>query len=434
MVPPRATSASPTAGWLLGVGLALPSDRVARGRARHCAARPDEDAITLAAEAGFEALESGAAPSAVIFASTEPPYDEGGSVQVLCELLRLAPETFAAELSTSPRDGLAALRLGLALAQAQQVPVLICTSHAGAAWDGGDAGDGAVALLVGAGQDGGLARLTMGPSHVEELRDRWRLRGQDTAREGDSSFIHEFGGTRLAVELGRRAGADEAVTVAVCALSRRAAAKAESALRGGGDAVVERTGVLGAAHPLLRLACGLDAEQVVVAVAGGLGESVHVQPDPQAAGVAEELRRRALGGVDRDEPLAPPSGAGFDPYASGPRAWRERRQDLRLEGVAYGDRLVYPPPAAPPSGVTAEPAMRPLARSGTVLTCTRDHVYPGGDVTGMAVLELDDGSRFYCQVTMGEQVRIGDRVRLVPRRLHQGGDVVQYFWKASPCR
>ena len=29
---------------------------------------------------------------------------------------------------------------------------------------------------------------------------------------------------------------------------------------------------------------------------------------------------------------------------------------------------------------------------------------------------------------------IGDRVELVPRRLHEGGDVIQYFWKVKPCR
>jgi uncharacterized OB-fold protein len=69
-----------------------------------------------------------------------------------------------------------------------------------------------------------------------------------------------------------------------------------------------------------------------------------------------------------------------------------------------------------------------------VVTYTRDHVYPGGDVTTMAVLQLDDGSRFYCQATMGDDLEIDQRVRLVPRRLHAGGGAVQYFWKAQPCR
>jgi uncharacterized OB-fold protein len=52
----------------------------------------------------------------------------------------------------------------------------------------------------------------------------------------------------------------------------------------------------------------------------------------------------------------------------------------------------------------------------------------------MAVVDLDDGSRFYAQVAAGEHVEIGQEIRLVPRRLHAGGGIVQYYWKLAPCR
>jgi uncharacterized OB-fold protein len=51
--------------------------------------------------------------------------------------------------------------------------------------------------------------------------------------------------------------------------------------------------------------------------------------------------------------------------------------------------------------------------------------------TGMAVVELDGGARFYGQVVPSGSVEIGQRVRLVPRRLHLGGGAVQYFWKVT---
>ena len=35
------------------------------------------------------------------------------------------------------------------------------------------------------------------------------------------------------------------------------------------------------------------------------------------------------------------------------------------------------------------------------------------------------------QVVPSASVEIGDRVRLVPRRLHLGGGAVQYFWKVT---
>lgn len=161
MVPSHDPPSSRPDGALLAVGAAFPPDRVPRGRGRRCAARPDEDAITLAAQAGAEALEDGEPgerPAALLLATTTPPYDEGGSVQVLAELLRLAPDLWAGELTATARDGLAAVRVGLALAQAYEAPVLVCAAHATRHEPPGEGGDGAVALLVGPGSDEGTRR------------------------------------------------------------------------------------------------------------------------------------------------------------------------------------------------------------------------------------------------------------------------------------
>jgi uncharacterized OB-fold protein len=49
----------------------------------------------------------------------------------------------------------------------------------------------------------------------------------------------------------------------------------------------------------------------------------------------------------------------------------------------------------------------------------------------MAVVDLDGGGRFYGQVVPSATVEIGTRVRLVPRRLHDGGGAAQYFWKIT---
>jgi uncharacterized OB-fold protein len=69
-----------------------------------------------------------------------------------------------------------------------------------------------------------------------------------------------------------------------------------------------------------------------------------------------------------------------------------------------------------------------------VITWTRDHVYPGAPVTDMAVVDLDDGSRFYGQVAIGEEVAIGQKVRLMPRRLFEAEGTIQYYWKVAECR
>jgi len=413
----------------------LAADRVPARAGRRCAAGFDQDAVTLAAEAvlglglgGFER------PAGLVLASVSLPYEEGGCAQVVAELAGLGEDLFCVELSATARDGLAAVRLADGLIAAGWGPVVVCGAHRCREAGEREAGDGAVALLLA--ERGGLARLTAGPAHCEELRERWRLPGDLAPREADVSFTEELGGARVAglvaaAALRQPAVADGGpVVVAVTGPSARSSARVERGLGGPGDLGFARTGALGAAHPLLRLLLGLGSRAVVVAASGGVGEALLVEPvGEDAARLAALVAGQVAGGRDVASIAPAPAQAGFDPYFSAPRAWRERGQDLRLEGVLSDNgRVLYPPPA----GITGQ--RRALAREGRILTLTRDHVYPGSDTLQMAVADLDDGSRFYAQVAAGEHVQIDQPVRLVPRRLHAGGGIVQYYWKLAPCR
>lgn len=424
--------------WLLDAGVTIGRRRVPDRRTRRAVAHFDEDAVTLAAEAAASALEQAPAPpDAVILASLSLPYAEGGSAQLLVELLRLPSKTVVMELGTTLRDGLLAVRLADGQLAAGAERVLVVGAHRARAEER-DGGDGAVALLLG--RDGGLARLTPGVAHAEELRDRWRLPGDPALRIADPSFADVYGAARVARLMApRRDGVGAAQAVVSCPVPA-AAAQAEHELGGAGDMLVARTGVLGAAHPLLRLLDSLEQPTLLLAASGGLGESLLCEPEAAASALAARARDAVAGGDEVDAVATVIAGVDFHPYQSAPRAWRERGQDLRLEGLRFGDRVQYPPPAVPPprheheSGVAVA-----LARTGTVLTQTRDHVFPGAPVTQMVVLDLDDGARFYAQVAAGDELEIGDRARLVPRRLHDGGsdsgtNFIQYFWKASQCR
>jgi uncharacterized OB-fold protein len=404
---------------VLDGSLALPATAV-RGRA---VADGDEDAVTLAAEAALPLLAGlDRRPGVLILATTSPPYDEGGSVQALAELTGLAGDIVALELTSSLRDGLTALRVAGALVAAQGGTALVCASHL--ARGEKDAGDGAVALLLAA--DGGVATIRPGRARAEELRDRWRLAGESGHAEGDPSFVWDIGVPRVAREWDLRSPSLVGPIV-------RAADRAERALGGPGDELAAAVGLIGAAHPLGRLLLALDRAQVVAAGAGGLAEAVEAEPGPGADVVA--ARARAVLETPRSDTRPPAvDWSQLTPYASGPRSWRERGQDFRLEGSrceACG-RLLFPPPVTCPhcGGRTLVP--EPLPRAGTVVTQTRDHAYPVSRSTGMAVVELDGGGRFYGQVVPSAQVEIGDRVRIVPRRLHDGGGAAQYFWKLAP--
>jgi uncharacterized OB-fold protein len=407
---------------ILDGALALPACRVPAPRGRRAAADPDEDALTLAATAALDVLarHRGPRPAALLLATVAGSYDEGGNVQVVAEIAGLAGDLVAIELTATPRDGLAALRLAAALVGAGAGPALVVAAHRRRAGAAADEGDGAAAVLL-ADRDG-VALIAPGPARAHELRDRWRLAGEREPRDGDPSFCLAPSGALV-----REVSAGAVGEVAVAGPSARLDQALERELGGPGDTVTPRAGRLGAAHPLARLLVALDGPLTVAAAAGGLAEACACAPRAGAADVADRARTAVAGGREADAPPPEPASSTLAPYQSGPRAWRERGQDLRLEGRREADGRVRFPPG-PWDGEKV-----PLGRTGTVLTHTVDRVYPGAAETGMAVVDVDGGGRFYGQVVPSAAVAVGQRVRLVPRRLHEGGGFVQYFWKVAPA-
>ncbi|HEY6761214.1 MAG TPA: hypothetical protein VI318_17080 [Baekduia sp.] len=420
--PVRAGVRRPAA--LLGAAVALAQDRVPAGRAgRRAVARPDEDAVTLSAQAAARVLPVDLERvGAIVLATTTPPYATGASVQTLAELLGLQGDVFGLELTASTRDGLAAVRVAAGLAR-PGAPVLVCAAHAAPA--DRTTGDGAIALLVGDADDladGGdaLAVLTPAAALAVELRDRWRLAGAAEERLADRSFVQTVGTERLARDLHALVADEHRAAPLVVGPDSRGSATVERELGGDGDDVTRHCGVVGAAHPLLRLLAGLSAPRLALSLSNGLGEALHARPAGDCAALVAAIRAELEeGGREADAPMSVPEAADFDPFASGPRAWRDRGVDLRLDG------LIGAPPSLPPGRRPPE---------GTVIAWTRDHVYPGAPGTEMVAVRMANGSQFFGQVAMGETVSIGDPVELVPRLLHHGGEMNQYFWKVKPCR
>jgi hydroxymethylglutaryl-CoA synthase len=431
-MPKSEISGSQDTGVVIDGELHLALTRVAGGRSRRACADRDEDAVTLGARAALALLErrdGQERPATLVLATTTPPYRVGGSVQPLAEILALAGDVVALELTATPADGLTALRAAAALA-APGRPALVVAAHRGSR-DGAEDGDGAAALLVGVGAPG-VAEVAFGPARADESRERWALAGDGAEREGDPTL------TAATAEARAREAAAGAPAGLVSLAGARATARLERALGGPGDPLAARAGFLGAAHAPARLLAGAAEAQTLVVTANGITQAARATPGAGAAAAAARAAAALDGGLDADRMPAPPlDDEGFAPFQSLPRAGRERGQELRLEAARCPacSRVVYPPPAAscPSCGAVGplEPAR--LGREGTVLTATRDHVYPEAATTVMAVVAIDGGGRFYGQVVPSGDAAVGDRVRLVPRVLHRGGDVVQYFWKVERC-
>lgn len=404
--------AGPEAVLLDGAAF-LPRHRRPDGRGNLVAeAWHDEDVVTMGAAAALELADRhDVPPAALLLATVSGPFAEGGNAQVLAEVLGLTDDLFVLECTGTVAAGGAALATACSLAPTLAGPVLVVAADRRRDRHGRPLGDAAAAILVDAPERADrhpAARVIPLRSSAGVVRDRWRRDGQATVVTAERSLARAIGRVDDNPD-------DVDLRVAVSPVSPP----------------LPRVGEAGCATFLLALLRDLDGgDGRAVVTASGVSHRFAFTAGPGAARVAAAARAAMAAGVDEPVP-PPPSPEGFDPYASQARSWRERGQDLRLEGQVDPDTGVvyYPPvPAAAAEG------LRPhrLARRGRVLTSTRDRIVPLGPPLTMAVVELDGGGRFYGPVVDGCDVAIDDLVTLVLRRLHDGGGLPQWFFKVQP--
>lgn len=396
--------------------LALPRTRMRRGKATVAAGAFDDDTITLAADAALVLLErTSVRPAALLLATVSAPLLEGGAVQMLAELTGLAGVgVHVQEHGGTTAAAGSALVGAAALVNAGIAPVLVVASDTRRDPSGIPYGDGALAILLDA--EGPVGRLVHAGSAAEAFADRWRRDDHSGVQVGDDSLLAFGPATAHCTALVGDVDTIKLVTV--------------------NAPMIERAGLLGcAALPAaLLLDCDERRPTALVVSAGGVTHALRFEPGPGFAAASSAARSVLAAGVE-GAPVSVGQVSGFDPYSSSARAWRDRRQDLTLEGVRCLDcgRVLFPaPPACPHDGPDAKLEPWRLGRTGTVLTFTRDHLFPLGAPITMCVIDIDGGGRFYGQTAGGQSVCIGDRIRLVPRRLHEGGGRAQYFWKVQP--
>ena len=202
-------------------------------------------------------------------------------------------------------------------------------------------------------------------------------------------------------------------------------------------------GVTGAAMPLLLLAQALDhanTGDLILAISYGDG--------------ADGFLFRALGGCGRlrqdGATMEYPSYQVYRKLRDFGRASdgtgeisnvmlrREEPQNVRLHGsvcpqcgaVAFPIAKVCA--ACKHHGDLREKA---LARRGRLFTFTKDFLYNAPvQPTVMAVVDLEGGGRFLCQMTDvdPDAVQIGMDVELVMRRMREGAGDHYYYWKCRP--
>lgn len=190
-------------GEILSFGVYLPLirlDRAAAGAAlrwsglsgprsgTRAVANWDEDALTLAVEAGRGAIRGQEPPQEVVFASTSAPFHDRLQASLLIDALHLPPDMITQDVSGSRRAGVSALLR--ALKQDQSVLIAAGDRRPVKAGSGVETswGDGGAAALIGR---NGFARLRGHASIARDLVDIYTSRANPTPYLSEDRFVRD---------------------------------------------------------------------------------------------------------------------------------------------------------------------------------------------------------------------------------------------------
>jgi hydroxymethylglutaryl-CoA synthase len=456
---------------LLAVGAAAPSWRLpaadvaaawgrAGGSGHTAVCAPDEDTLTLAAEAAGRALAVSGLQTDIVdglwWGTTRPPFAEGPSHAVLARAVGLSHRSGGALCSGSSHAGLEALlgaadavgagtaRVALVVVSDAIVPGLGTPFEA-------RSGAGAAALVLVS--HGGAATLGPRVTRTHPYLDRYRGDGEPATRDlYDSRLFREEIFLPTMRELGAQLGALAVDRWSLPDPDGRLGATLARQVGAGTPAsagVYAAVGDSGAAAALLGGLAALDAAGTVGLIGWGGGRATGVaitarEPVRGAARVpaaisggrtvtyAEVLRARGqLVSSGETVPMGvPPESAQFV---------RGADEMLGLLGARCVDcGTINTPPSIHPHCISCGSAkfvLEPLARRGRVHTFVVNHPMPAPFVAPLplAVIDLDDGARVMLQVTEpAETLALGSSVELLVRRYaHERGAPV-YGYKARP--
>lgn len=437
------------------------------GGGERAVANYDEDALTMGCEAALGALggRDGARVGACFFASTSAPYLEKSNATLLAAAADLPVEILTADVGGSLRAGTTALRLALdAVRAGTAAQALVVASDMRPVAPGSELepllGDGAGAALVGG--EGVIASFEGAFTVSHEFTDVWRREADRYVRSlPDMTFVRAYGLDKhipeavdgLLKKTGRKKedisklvlyGPDARLHAALA----RQLKVPEAALPK--EPPVARAGNTGVASCLLGLAAALEEarphDQILVVSYGNGAEALLFEATEAVAGYrsARPVAAQLAAGV----PLAQ-YGKFLEfrrhveteiirAFSSVPTMVREERQNFRLYGQKCRDcgAVSYPRRHLCWRCSSAGLDDHKISRRGRVFTFTKDHLVPNPDPpTVMVSADLDGGGRFFAQLTDCDPAAVGFEmpVELCFRRIHEGEDYVNYFWKFRPA-
>jgi hydroxymethylglutaryl-CoA synthase len=444
------------------------------GKGERAMANWDEDAITMALEAGRDCLEDldRARVARVVLASSSPPFADRQNAGIVKEALNLSDDVATMDIGGSQRAGTSALLNALYAAKGGAGEVLCLAAEKRRAQPASElemmTGDAAVGLLVGEGDL--IAEFLGGHSVSVDFVDHFRGEGREFDYGWEARWVRDEGYSKIA---------PKAVKAALAKVGIAAADVTQfimgSPMRGVNDAVAKACGIAseavreplaqvlgdaGAAQPLILLAHALEtAKAGEVLVVAGFGQGCDVlvfRATARAAGALKGLgvsgwlaRRKpeanyikylALNGhLDIERGMR----AEFDQKTALTALYRNRKAVLGLVGgkCSKTGTVQFPKSAisvAQNDRTIGTQEDYPLAeRRARVITYTADSLtYSPDPPTYYGAIEFEEGGRMTVEYADVEpdDVAVGAVMRMMFRikALDETRGFIKYFWKAVP--
>lgn len=435
----------------------------------------DEDSLTMAVAAARDCLAGidRASVQGLYFASTTAPYKEKQSAALIAAVLGLAPEIATMDFSGSLRCGTNAVKAALdAVACGSAENVLVLATDMRMGYPAGPAemnfGDGAAALLIGAGDT--LAEIEHFDSRYYEIQDTWRSDQDTFVRGAEDRFAMDEGYLKVMKEAVSAALAKYGLApgdIAHVALNAPNARQLKSVTQKLGfddkaqvrDLLQASVGDTGCAASLMSLVAALEragsGEKILLACYGNgcdvallettgriasgstrRGIQRHLASKTAMHSYEQYLRLREL------LPLQPPARPPLELRTPSPAAlWREVPWEMRLTGTKC-TRCGQPqyPPQRVCVNCKAKDEMEPypfVDVPAKVFSFSHDYVMQSVDppVT-VTFVDFEGGGRIMCDMTDRDPatIEVGLPLEMTFRRLYYVGGIYNYWWKCQPVR
>ncbi len=435
-------------------------------------ANTDEDSLTMGVEAagkcfgtfGREKIDG------LYFASTTPPYAEKSIAATIATVCDLKADVFTADFGNSTKAGTGALTAALSSVVAGMArSVLVTAADCRNGYPKSDQeqlfGDAAAAVVVGC--ENIAAELIACHSSNVEIIDIWRNLDEKYVNYGEGRFVTDKGYmaamTQAVKGLLAKSGKKPA-EIAKVVLTTSSLKDHEAAAKKLGfqpeqlqNPFMLEVGYCGAAQSLLLLAAALEqakAGDLVLLASFGNGadaflfeatENIKLLQEKQTVKAALQTKRplesytkylsfRGLLDFQSGEP--------FRTFPSNAATWREQKGIFKLYGskcTECGAGIFPINRVCPQCGsVDKYKELRLSDRKPKVFTYSIDHLAGRGDdpIVAQTVADDEEGIRYYMMMTdfAKEEIAIGMEVEFTFRRIYEGGNYINYYWKCRPVR